>query len=119
MCIFMTTEFRDLQELYEKKRKNEQAVSEELLQTRYKKSYDQLCGNVKQKQCELRAAYMERMRVITGLMSESVYQDFGQEAAWGWLMDQVEDIYQKYPDPLTKKLLIGIQSTIEEMGKGD
>lgn len=51
----MTTEFRDLQELYEKKRKNEQAVSEELLQTRYKKSYDQLCGNVKQKQCELRA----------------------------------------------------------------
>ena len=59
----MTTEFRDLQELYEKKRKNEQAVSEELLQTRYKKSYDQLCGNVKQKQCELRAAYMERMRV--------------------------------------------------------
>mgnify|MGYP006883005817 CR=1 FL=1 len=65
----MTTEFRDLQELYEKKRKNEQAVSEELLQTRYKKSYDQLCGNVKQKQCELRAAYMERMRVITGLIS--------------------------------------------------
>lgn len=74
---------------------------------------------MKQKQCELRAAYMERMRVITGLMSESVYQDFGQEAAWGWLMDQVEDIYQKYPDPLTKKLLIGIQSAIEEMGKGD
>ena len=40
----MTTEFRDLQELYEKKRKNEQAVSEELLQTKYKRSYDRFVG---------------------------------------------------------------------------
>ena len=113
------TEFQELQTLYEKKSKNEQAVPAELLQTKYKKSYDQLRENIKQRQCELRAAYMERMREITRLVSESVYRDFSQEESWGWLMDQVEDIYKKYPDPMTKKILVGIQGAIEEMEKGN
>ena len=39
------TEFDELQALYEKKRKNEQAVPAELLQTKYRKSYEQLCEN--------------------------------------------------------------------------
>ena len=50
---------------------------------------------------------------------EDIWQQIDIRKQSNAFWDQVEDIYQKYPDPLTKKLLIGIQSAIEEMGKGD
>ena len=60
--------FREVKDLYEKKRKNEEAISRELLETRYKKSYENLCGRLKDAQCMLRVNCMESIREITVLV---------------------------------------------------
>ena len=104
------TEFDELQALYEKKRKNEQAVPAELLQTKYRKSYEQLCESLKEKQCELRMFYMSRIRELSNIADQLVYEDFNQEDSYEWLMERCDQAYKKYHDPFMKQLLIGLQN---------
>lgn len=104
------TEFDELQALYEKKRKNEQAVPAELLQTKYRKSYEQLCESLKEKQCELRMFYMSRIRELSNIADQLVYEDFNQEESYEWLMERCDQAYKKYHDPFMKQLLIGLQN---------
>ena len=104
------TIFQELQSLYEKKRKNEQAVPAELLQTKYRKSYEQLCENLKEKQCELRMFYMSRIRELSNITDQLVYEDFNQEESYEWLMERCNQAYDKYHDPFMKQLLVGLQS---------
>lgn len=72
----MTDELlREVMRLQEIKKKNECQVPSELLQTKYKNSYDRLCAELKEKQCQLRAEYMKRVHILADIMSNSVYAE--------------------------------------------
>ncbi len=51
---------KEVMRLQEIKKKNECQVPAELLQTKYKNSYDRLCAELKEKQCQLRTVYVKR-----------------------------------------------------------
>lgn len=106
--------FREVKDLYEKKRKNEEAVSRELLETRYKKSYENLCGRLKDAQCRLRVNCMESIREITVLVSEMAYMDFSRSEGLRQLLEQCDGIYERYHDPFTKNLLIAVQKFVAD-----
>lgn len=109
----MTEElFKKVMELSEKKRKNEEAVPQELLETRYKKAYENLCGSLKDAQCRLGVRYMESIREVSDLASDTVYMDFNLKESWGKLIERCDDIYARYPDPFTKNLLDALQKSI-------
>jgi len=85
------------------KQKNEESVPMDELQTRYKKSYDKLCENLKEKQCQLRVSYMSAVNALVAVMSESVYIE--PEAEDGWLFDTQREWYEKSGrDLLVKEL---------------
>lgn len=104
--------FREVMELSEKKRKNEEAVPRELLETKYKKSYEILCGRLKEAQCELRVRYTESIRELSALVSETVYMDFSQPKGLERLIEQCDDVYARCYDPFTKNLLIAVQKFV-------
>lgn len=104
--------FREVQELSGKKRKNEEVIPRELLETKYKKSYENLCENLKEAQCKLRVRYMESIREVSNLAVETVYMDFSTEEGWEQLIEKCHDIYSRYPDRFTKELLVALQKSI-------
>lgn len=57
------------------KKKNEAALTEAELQGKYKQAYEKLCENLKRDQCELRTRYMDAVRELSEVMSDSVYLD--------------------------------------------
>lgn len=104
--------FRDVKELSEKKRKNEEVISRDLLETKYKKSYENLCGRLKDTQSRLRVCYMESVREIETLMSETVYMDFSQPKGLEQLIERCDEVYARCHDPFTKNLLIAVQKFV-------
>ncbi len=109
----MTRElFRTVMDLSEKKRKNEEVISRELLETRYKKSYETLCGRLKDAQCRLRTDYVESIREISELASDTVYMDFSQQEEVDRLLDRCCEIYTRRHNIFMKNLLIALQRTI-------
>lgn len=104
--------FREVKELSEKKRKNEEVVSRDLLETKYKKSYENLCGRLKDAQCRLGVCYMESVREIATLMSETVYMDFSQPEGLEQLIERCDEVYARCHDPFTKNLLIAVQKFV-------
>lgn len=101
-----------MKELSEKKRKNEEVISRDLLETKYKKSYENLCGRLKDTQCRLRVCYMESVREIATLMSETVYMDFSQPKGLEQLIERCDEVYTRCHDPFTKNLLIAVQKFV-------
>lgn len=65
----------EVRRLSEVKKKNESALSAEDLAGKYKNAYEKLCADLKEKQCELRARYMDAIREFSEVVSESVYLD--------------------------------------------
>ena len=64
------------------KAKNEQAIPQEQLQGRYRQAYEKLCGELKERQCELRTRYMRAVQQLSEIMSDSVYVEPGTELQW-------------------------------------
>lgn len=104
--------FHEVRDLSEKKRKNEDAVPREMLETKYKKSYEKLCDKLKKAQCQLRVQYMESLREISALVSETVYMDFSQTKDLEELIEKCDEVYKRYPDLFTKNLLIAVQKFV-------
>lgn len=95
---------REVRRLKQLKEKNELAVPEELLKTKYKKSYENLCSQLKQAQSELRAAYMKAVRVLGDIMSESVYVN-PENKTDEWVHEQLVKAYEgSGMDPLVKEM---------------
>lgn len=65
--------------LKEVKKQNEENVTPEDLQGRYRESYRKLCENLKASQAELKAMYVEFLRQIVEILSESIYADPDEE----------------------------------------
>ncbi len=106
--------FLEVRDLSGKKRKNEEVISRELLETKYKKSYENLCGRLKDTQSRLRACYMESIREIATLMSETVYMDFNQTKDLEQLIERCDEVYARCHDPFTKNLLIAVQKFVSD-----
>ena len=79
------------------RKKNASQIPVELLQTKYKESYDRLCAELKEKQCQLRAEYMKRVRTLADIMSNSVYAEDPKE-----FLDTIKEQYKEtmLPDNL-------------------
>lgn len=76
----MTEEIlKEVIRLQEIKKKNESQIPVELLQTKYKRSYDKLCAELKEKQCQLRTEYMKRVHTLSDIMANSVYAEEPKE----------------------------------------
>lgn len=104
--------FWEVRDLAEKKRKNEEMLSKELLETKYKKSYETLCSRLIDAQSRLRVCYMESIREVSALVSDTVYMDFSQKESLEQLIEKCSDMYARYHDPFTKNLLVAVQKTV-------
>lgn len=86
---------REVKRLSEVKQKNEAQIPEHLLQTRYKKSYDNLCRKLEERRGELRANYKKYTRIIAEIADCSAaaedmglfMEDAGNELKEGMLND--------------------------------
>lgn len=110
--------FREVQCLAARKRRNEEKIPRKDLEGRYRKSYERLCLDLKETQGQLRIAYTERIREISGVVAELPYLDFSQDAGKQRLLERCADVHAKYPDLFTKKLLIAVQDTVRELCEG-
>lgn len=110
--------FLKVRSLSQKKRKNEEAVPMEQLQTKYKVPYEKLCNELKESQQQLRMDYMESIRVVTDLVSESVYMDLSSDEGWLQLLQKCGGLY-KSPEPLTRELVKAFVITINSYTRGD
>lgn len=88
------------------KKKNEEKIPMEELQTRYQKAYENLCDNLKTVQSELRTRYLGILRGLSEIMADSVYMDSEEKAA---VLDERlnEEARNWNMDPLAKALYIG------------
>lgn len=110
--------FLRVRRLSEKKRKNEEAVPMEVLQTKYKIPYENLCQELKESQKQLRMEYMESIRVATYLISESVYMDLSNDDEWKKLLDKCSKLNEN-ADKLTMNLIHGFILTINNYVRSD
>lgn len=110
--------FLRVRRLSEKKRKNEEAVPMEVLQTKYKIPYENLCQELKESQKQLRMEYMESIRVATYFISESVYMDLSNDDEWKKLLDKCSKLYEN-SDKLTMNLVQGFILTINNYVRSD
>lgn len=96
------------------RKKNESQIPVELLQTKYKKSYDRLCAELKEKQCQLRAEYMERVRTLADIMSNSVYAEDPKE-----FLDTIKEQYKEtmLPDNLDVIFLEAFEDYLDMIKK--
>ena len=95
---------QEVRRLKQLKEKNELAVPEGLLKTKYKKSYDNLCGQLKQAQSELRTVYMKAVRVLGDIMAESIYTH-PESKTDEWVHEQLVKAYEDSDkDPLINDL---------------
>ena len=87
------------------KQKNEQAISEADLQGKYRKAYGHLCKDLQEKQKELRAVYVKAIRLLSAVMTESVYVDPDREDTW--LDEEMNRVLREAGgDPLLKELFL-------------
>ena len=110
--------FLRVRKLSEKKRKNEEVVPMEVLQTKYKTPYENLCQELKESQKQLRMEYMESIRVATYLISESVYMDLSNDDEWKKLLEKCSKLYEN-SDKLTMNLVQGFILTINNYVRSD
>lgn len=96
------------------RKKNESQIPVEFLQTKYKKSYDRLCAELKEKQCQLRAEYMERVRTLADIMSNSVYAEDPKE-----FLDTIKEQYKEtmLPDNLDVIFLEAFEDYLDMIKK--
>lgn len=96
------------------RKKNEFQIPVELLQTKYKKSYDRLCAELKEKQCQLRAEYMKRVRTLADIMSNSVYAEDPKE-----FLDTIKEQYKEtmLPDNLDVIFLEAFEDYLDMIKK--
>lgn len=96
------------------RKKNESQIPVELLQTKYKKSYDRLCAELKEKQCQLRAEYMKRVRTLADIMSNSVYAEDPKE-----FLDAIKEQYKEtmLPDNLDVIFLEAFEDYLDMIKK--
>lgn len=106
--------FWEVKDLSGKKRKNEEVISRELLETRYRKSYENLCGRLKDAQCRLRVNCMESIRETAKVVSEMAYMDFSRPEGLEHLVERCDDVYERCHDPFTKNLLIAVQKFVAD-----
>ncbi|WP_283685168.1 hypothetical protein [Parablautia sp. Marseille-Q6255] len=87
------------------KAKNEASLSEEELQGKYRKSYERLCSDLREKQCELRVRYVNACKQLQEVMAESVYAPTGKE--YEWLHDEItRRVNASNEDALLKSLFL-------------
>lgn len=87
------------------KKRNEQALSEADLQGRYRKAYERLCTDLQEKQKELRTVYAKAIRLLSAVMTESVYVEPDEEDAW--LDEEMNRILREAGgDPLMRELFL-------------
>lgn len=103
--------FLKVRSLSQKKHKNEEAVPMEVLQTKYKIPYENLCNELKESQKQLRLEYMESIRAVTELISDSVYIDFGNDDFWNEIVQKYSALYNN-SNTLTKELIKAFLLTI-------
>lgn len=96
------------------RKKNKSQIPVELLQTKYKKSYDRLCAELKEKQCQLRAEYMKRVRTLADIMSNSVYAEDPKE-----FLDTIKEQYKEtmLPDNLDVIFLEAFEDYLDMIKK--
>lgn len=100
---------RHVSELKRKKKRNEEKISKEDLNGKYKKAYGALCEDLKKSQADLKVKYLESMRKITEILSDSVFADPDTEA---------EEMKEKFlladkeleQDPFYRKVMAAIFS---------
>ena len=94
----------DVRRLKRAKEKNEAALTAEDLNGKYAKAYARLCKNLEERQCELRSAYVKAVRILGGMLAESVYVPAAEEDEW--LHDRsLKAAKESGDDPLVKELL--------------
>lgn len=97
--------YSEARRLKRAKQKNEKALSEADLQGRYRKAYERLCADLQQKQKELRTVYAKAIRLLSAIMTESVYVDPDREDAW--LDEEMNRILREAGgDPLLRELFL-------------
>lgn len=85
------------------KYKNERALTEDELNGKYKKAYDELCEKLKTSQCELRTEYVKIINTVLDLMSESIYlQYYDSEEYW----EQIKELVNKSAKSDIENLLL-------------
>ena len=87
------------------KAKNEQNIPEEDLMGKYRQSYERLCNELKERQCELRTRYVDAVHALGEVMAESVYVQPGDEQRW--LQEKVgQKVQEMNEDALIKALFL-------------
>ena len=114
--VFLMTDelLKEVMRLQGIRKKNESQIPVELLQTKYKKSYDRLCAELKEKQCQLRAEYMKRVRTLADIMSNSVYAEDPKE-----FLDTIKEQYKEtmLPDNLDVIFLEAFEDYLDMIKK--
>lgn len=101
--------FHEVRRLKQIKEKNEKMIPEEDLNCKYKQAYDRLCEELKQHQCELRANYVKAIRLLSAIMTESVYLDSMSEDTW--IDQRMNELLQESGgDQLLKELFLAFWS---------
>lgn len=111
----MTDELlKEAMRLQEIKKKNECQVPAELLQTKYKNSYDRLCAELKEKQCQLRTVYVKRVRILADILANSVYADDPKE-----FLEAIKEQYKEtmLPDNLDVIFLEAFEDYLDMIKK--
>lgn len=113
----MTEEIlKEVIRLQEIKKKNESQIPVELLQTKYKRSYDRLCAELKEKQCQLRTEYIKRVRILADIMTNSVYAEDPEEFL-KYVNEQYRD--EMLPDVLDTFFFNAFNDFLNMMKGGD
>lgn len=110
--------FLKVRDLSQKKRKNEEAVPMEVLTTKYKVPYENLCSELKESQQQLRMDYMESIRVLTDLAATSVYLDLSNDEEWSVLLLKCNEL-RRSPNLLTRELIKAFVIAINSYARGD
>lgn len=114
--VYLMTDklLKEVMRLQEIKKKNECQVPAELLQTKYKNSYDRLCAELKEKQCQLRTVYVKRVRILADILANSVYADDPKE-----FLEAIKEQYKEtmLPDNLDVIFLEAFEDYLDMIKK--
>ena len=110
--------FLKVRSLSRKKRKNEEAVPMDVLTTKYKVPYENLCSELKESQQQLRMDYMESIRVLTDLAATSVYMDLSSDEEWSVLLLKCHEL-RRSQNRLTRELIKAFEIAINSYERGD
>lgn len=115
VVLRLSDTFTKLKYLNERKRKNEENIPAEVLQTKYKDAYEKLLEEIKETQCHLKLLLTKDANQLVGLMLDVAYMDFSDDSGYEQLRDKVNQIYSDNCDPIIMELLIGLMTGIEKM----